>query len=175
MRSRIFQIIVGLVTVLAVAACGSNNKDAAPGSGTTTGTHAAQNQGEGDPINVNARLIKQGFKQDRIGAVESNAAYWLYPFQAPADMMRNPKHGNATCSFMMVREDYKKGDAYADHRIMLHSRVRLTPYLIGSDGVQGPSLPKSAVVEFSKLSPAWLAGAGKEFGGLEICGDLTAR
>ncbi len=168
MRSCMHKILVGVTAVLMVAACGPNNKDAA--SPDTTATHTIDKQGEGALVDVNAELLRQGFQQGQISAVETNAAYWLMP-----KMGQKPAPGHATCIFIMVHEDYKKGDAYADHRIKENSPVRLTGYLVGSDGEKGASLPKTPVVEFSKLSPAWLAAADQDFGGLGVCGDLTVK
>jgi hypothetical protein len=173
MRSRMCWIVAGLVAVLAVTGC-SDNKSTTTNGSAGTSSHAAP-QGEGALIDVNAKLLEQGFKQVQINAVEKNAAYWLLPFQYPSEMSQHPKPGNVTCIFNMVHKDYKQGDALADHRIKEHSMVRLTAYVVGSDGAQGASLPKSPEVEFSKLTPQWLATANDAFGDLGACGDLTVQ
>jgi hypothetical protein len=175
MRSRMHKIAVGFVAVLAITACGQNDQGT-ESHGTTAGAPVITTPGqqdEGAIIDVNAKLLSQGFKQIDINAAEKNAAYWLMPFQSPLKSGQKPTPGSVTCTFFMVHRDYKKGDAYADHRIKENSVVRLTAYVVGSDGQAGASLPKSPEIEFSKLTPAWLASADKAFGGLKVCGTLT--
>lgn len=172
---------IGLMIALGLTACSPGSEGTDAGSADTATT--AQAEGEGAAIDVAAELSDKGFA-DRTDAIQTNAAYWLAPFQAPSEMSVEYEAGthtpgNATCVFQMINITWEQGEPYAKHPIKSNSIVILTGYVVGADGARGSMLSKPLVVKFSELTFDWLAKGGADAEGnpvnLGVCGELTRK
>ncbi|HKX24190.1 MAG TPA: hypothetical protein VJM46_03050 [Candidatus Saccharimonadales bacterium] len=164
------RIVFASVLLAATAACG--NGDQTSGD-TSDGANAAPNSGV--VIEVQPKLIEQGFEPTQVAAIAPNSAFWLLPFNTPFSMSQNPT-GQSTCVFRMVRDDFGTDPAkkaYVDYPIKNDSKVKLTARLVSPDGAMGEFLPGEKVVALTEVTPGFLgSGTGIDLG---TCEDVTSR
>lgn len=133
------------------------------------GEAASGGQDQGDPIDVKATLVAQGFAEGDIWGVESNAAYWLIPFE-----MSKAPGGQPTCVFSLMNSNYHEGDAFMDHPIMSGSTVKLEAHRVTGDGDFAEELPQVGVltVPLKDVTPAVFTAGHFD---LSACGSTAPR
>lgn len=157
MRIRTFLPTAALTVVLLIptAACSSGTDNSSDRGSTGTSTSQAEKpKGEGEPIDVKAELLKQGFREDQIGAIAKDSAYWLMPFNSPFQMSQKP--GEPTCMFRIVREDFGTDPAkkaYVNYPIKSDSAVKVRTVFLNADGSERAVHNTDATMPFSGVTP----------------------
>lgn len=160
MRIRTFLVAATLVVVAgASTACGSGpDEGSSKGGSNTTAAAPETPKGQGEPIDVKAELLKQGFKETQVAAIAKDSAYWLMPFGSPFVMSQNP--GEPTCMFRIVRDDFRTNPAkkaYVDYPIKSDSAVKIRTKFLNPDGSDRAVHDTDITMPFKDVTPQALA------------------
>lgn len=129
--------------------------------------------GPDEPIDVNALLTENGFKESRFLPIQVDSAYWLAPFATVAELELDGDDTITSCIFSFRRNDYESGP-FAAYSFTTHNNMaKIKAYPVDPQGAKGEALSQVVEMPIQDITPQSLKDAFAD--SLPQCGDTTLR